>query len=126
MQPAASIVCKIKINVFVSLIQLQSNVAGVEINDITMSLGSNPAVEDAPELKYTPISSNGLPFPLPYPPYSKTILEAQAEGKVLLVRAQLVRESARFYLGIKHDLSQHYNEICTHLIKVYMTKNRLL
>ena len=59
-------------------------------------------------------SSTKLPFPLPYPPYSKMAL--QAEQKILTVRAQLVRESARFYLGIKHDLSKSYDDICIHLI----------
>jgi hypothetical protein len=54
----------------------------------------------------SPVSSSGLPFPLPYPPYSQMVLKAEEDGQILLVRAQLVRETARFFLGLKHDLSQ--------------------
>ncbi len=34
----------------------------------------------------------------------------------MLVRSQLIRESARSYLGWKYDLSRHYDTICQHLL----------
>ena len=58
-----------------------------------------------------------FPVPLPYPPYLPRIINAEKANTILLVRSQLIRESARFYLGLKYDLSRDYDIICQHLLK---------
>ncbi|XP_028412420.1 uncharacterized protein LOC114535239 [Dendronephthya gigantea] len=58
-----------------------------------------------------------LPCPLPYPPFSPRICDAERNNNILLVRAQLIRETARFFLSLKYDLVKHYDEICQHLLK---------
>jgi len=59
----------------------------------------------------------GLPHPLPYPPYSSAVIWAEKTNTIPAVRAKLVRESARFYITLKYNLSPHYDEICAHLLK---------
>ena len=57
-----------------------------------------------------------LPSPLPYPPFSQAVLEAEKNGSVLRVRARLIKEAARYYLSLCFDLSNSYHHICQLLV----------
>ncbi|XP_005104001.1 uncharacterized protein LOC101850267 isoform X3 [Aplysia californica] len=43
-----------------------------------------------------------LPEPLPVPVYSQKILAARSDGSSMRHRSEIIRETARFFLGLKH------------------------
>ena len=43
-----------------------------------------------------------LPEPLPIPVYSQKIQSARSEGSSMRHRSEIIRETARFYLGLKY------------------------